>query len=154
MPVVTSNYFNRETGINTRLVEMTGVASTAINYPSDFDSNWRYIQWANLLFRKTSIIAIGSTYLAVQRENFPTLVPIWQRFMETTEVTTDPTALQSSEWVGVNNYYQVSAPQISANGILVPPRSRIQLFRDGQIDNFMYALIHETEDIEALQGIM
>lgn len=121
-------------------------------YPSDFDTNYRFIQFMSIRTSKDTALATRFANIRLQREGFPVDVRLYSRFYNTTEETTTPANLQAGEIMSFSDTFFTPSNMIIGAGVLMPQRSRLNA-TVSSISNFdvlLEMVIVEARSPEAL----
>ena len=154
MPFRGSNFFNKDTGINTRNFEWKNSGGVGVEiYPAEFDDVWRWIEWGNMQIVKIATPAVANAFLDIQREGTNTFNQIWGRHFDSLEVTTGgAAALQGGEMRTLPDTYSLTTAGFMPSGILIPARCIIRLFSNAIGVDFE-GVIHESLQLSDLEKL-
>lgn len=154
MPLQSSQFWDDDAKIVTRLFIWPTATGQVENYPANFDDKWRVVHECSVLFEKQA--AGGSNALLfLIREGILTPHTIWARRMDGADLTVGPAALQGTEVQGTQTQYLQTSAQILPVPLIMPPRSQLQVSTaTGNLSTFISGVIHEADDLSLLLPVI
>jgi len=148
MPFTSSDFWDKDAEIITRVFswQNSGLASEV--YPAAPDDLWRFVAFGSIDFTKGAG-AVANTAVRLNRENFVAQPPLWQRFMAIADTTAAPGFLQGGETQSEVARFIV----FNFGGIFIPPRTQLEIECSNNVFTRFEGVMHESQSLAALKGL-